>query len=282
MYTSLDRLVPKGPYPALIGQALANLRLGQSSTLQFHSEDVKYLEHVNPESGFLPALFRAHILETDDSNLPIAIALNGRIWVTTTTSEWDGKQNYFSVLLPPAAFKEGKNTVGVYQIDESDGKLLPIGWSDESQTIRLSYDSSGAMKLVLSDRREIPVNRERGVMQGNLDSVRLVGNILVFSGWAGDIAENRPASEVLIFAGEELVSRVEPESSRQDVADAHQRQGLLHSGFHAIVPVDVIKSHASDIRVILVSQGERTLGLFLSNEQKEVVRVALENGVSVQ
>lgn len=276
MHTSLDRLVPKGPYPALIGRALADLRVGQSSALRFYSEDVKFLEHVNPESGFLPALFRAHILEADDSNLPIAIGLNGQIWVTTITSEWDDKQNYFSVLLPPAAFKEGKNMVEVYQIDESDGKLLPIGWSDESQTIRLSYDSSGPIKLILSDRRKIPINRERGVIQGNLDTVRLVGNMLVLSGWAGDIAENRPASEVLIFAGEELLSRVKPESSRQDVADAHQRQGLLHSGFHALVPVEVVKSHASEIRVILVSKGERTLELFLSNEQKDVVLAALE------
>jgi hypothetical protein len=280
MHTSLDRLVPKGPYPALIGQALTDLPVGQSSALRFHSEDVKYLEHVNPKSGFLPALFRAHILGTDDSNLPIAIGLNGRIWGTTTTSEWDGKRNYFSALFPPAAFKEGKNTVGVYQIDESDGKLMPIGWSDEGQMIRLSYDSSGSIKLMLSDGREIPVNRERGVIQGNLDTVGFVGNMLVLSGWAGDIAENRPASEVLIFAGEELLSRVEPESSRQDVADAHQRQGLLHSGFHALVPVEVVKSHASEIRVILVSQAEKTLELFLSNKQKDVVLAAREKGGS--
>ncbi len=280
-HTSLDRLVPKGPYPTLIGKKMTDLRVGQSSALRFHSEDVEYLGQVNPEMGFLPALFRAHIPETSDRNLPIAIALNGRIWATTITSEWDGKQNYFSVLLPPAAFKDGENAVGVYRIEEADGKLLPIvDWAHGRPKVRLHHNRSGQMKLVFSDSREILIHVDRGVMQGNLDTVRLIGNMLVFAGWGADFKENRPAAEVLLFAGETLVSRVVPVSRRQDVANAHQRQALLYSGFNVIAPVDVLKSDADEIRVILVSQGDKTLELFLSDEQKDVVLAALEKGGS--
>lgn len=279
MHTSLDRLVPKGPYPELIGQALTDLRIASSSVLRFHSEAVNYLEDVNLESGFLPALFRAHILETDERNLPLAIALNGRIWVTTRTSKWDERQNYFSVLLPPAAFKDGRNVVGVYQIEEAGEKLLQIERDDGGSKVSVHLDRSGRMKLVVSDTHEIFINVDRGVMQGNLDSVSLIGNMLLFSGWGADIAGKRPATEVLIFAGEELVSRVEPGSSRQGVADVYQQQGLLHSGFNALVPVEVLKSHAGQIRVILVSKGDRTLGLSLIDEQKNVIRAALDKGV---
>jgi hypothetical protein len=106
--------------------------------------------------------------------------------------------------------------------------------------------------------------------------------MLVFAGWGADLEENRPAAEVLIFAGESLVSRVVPGSRRQDVANAHQRQALLYSGFKAIAPVDVLKSDAGEIRVILVSQGDRTLGLSFSEEQKHVIRAALQKNVFSQ
>lgn len=279
-HTSLDGLVPKGPYSVLIGKKITDVRVGQSSGLRFHSEDVTYFVHVIPEMGFLPALFRAHIPETRDWNLPIAIALNGRIWATTTTSEWDGKQNYFSVLLPPAAFKEGENAVGVYRIKETDGKLLPIvDWAHGRPKVKLHHGRSGQMKLVFSDDREIPVNVDRGVMQGNLDTVSLIGNMLVFAGWGADLEENRPAGEVLIFTGETLLSRVVPVSRRQDVANAHQRQALLYSGFKAVTPVDVLNFDAGEIQVILVSQGDKTLGLSFSAEQKAVIRAALHKNI---
>jgi hypothetical protein len=274
-HTSLDRLVPKGPYPSLIGQAIADVRIGESAALQFHNGDLEYLEDVNPVSGFLPSLFMGHIVGSNERNLPIAVALNSQIWATTTTSAWEGKQNYFSVLLPPAAFKKGENVVGVYRIEETEGILLPVPVGRPK--VRFHYGRSGQMKLVFSDNREISVNIDRGFMQGNLDSVSLIGTKLVLSGWGVDVKGNRPAAEVLIFAGEQLVSRVEPDSRRPDVADAHQQQNLLHSGFDAIVPVEALNAPASEIRVILVSQGDRTLGLSFSEEQMNVIRAALKN-----
>jgi hypothetical protein len=100
---------------------MTDLGVGQASGLGFQSEDVEYLKHVNPASGFLPALFRAHIRGTNDRSLPIAIGLNGWIWATTTISKWEGKENYLSVLVPPAALKNWSNVIGVYRIEEPDG-----------------------------------------------------------------------------------------------------------------------------------------------------------------
>jgi hypothetical protein len=100
--------------------------------------------------------------------------------------------------------------------------------------------------------------------------------MLVFSGWGADLEENRPAGEVLIFIGETLVSRVVPVSRRPDVANAHQRQTLLHSGFQAVTPVNVLNTNAGGIQVILLSQGDKTLGLSFSEEQKAVIRAALQ------
>lgn len=91
-----------------------------------------------------------------------------------------------------------------------------------------------------------------------------------------DLEENQPVTEVLIFVGNVLFSRGELGFSRPDVADAYQQTSLLGSGFYAVVPVDVLKSHGSEIRVILVSQGDRNLGLSFSEKQKNVIRSANE------
>ncbi|MEO8327620.1 MAG: hypothetical protein ABI618_17355, partial [Nitrospirota bacterium] len=184
-HTPLERLVPKGPFPALIGKPLMDLRIGQSAGLRLHRKDLDYLKHVNRESGFLPALFSAHISGTDDRNL--SIALNGQIWTTTTTSEWDGNQNFFSILLAPAAFKNGKNAISVYRIEENGEKLLPIDSDDGRPKVSLDNSRSGSTKLVFSDSQEILIHREPGILQGTLDSVSLIGNMVVFEGLGADI-----------------------------------------------------------------------------------------------
>lgn len=51
--------------------------------------------------------------------------------------------------------------------------------------------------------KQTSVSDVRGVLKGNLDSVTLVGNMLTFSGWGADLAEDRPVAEVLVFAGEQ-------------------------------------------------------------------------------
>jgi hypothetical protein len=78
----------------LVGQSLSNLHIDHIKALPVKNEHVV---HVNPEKGFLPALFSGHLIEIEEKrkNLPIAIAFNGRIWATTITSEWDGKKIFF-------------------------------------------------------------------------------------------------------------------------------------------------------------------------------------------
>lgn len=66
------------------------------------------------------------------------------------------------------------------------------------------------------------------------------------------------------------------------MVDAYEQPGLLHSGFHAIVPVTMSKSFGSQVRVILLAQDKRALGLSLSHEQHGVIRASLEKMVSAK
>ncbi|MCA9420614.1 MAG: sulfatase-like hydrolase/transferase, partial [Nitrospira sp.] len=198
-HTSLDRLVPKGPASSLIGQELSDLVIRHSASLHYIKENLNQLDQVDPDGAYLPALFSGQIVGTSRRNLPIAVSLNGRIWATNETSQWDGKLNYFSVLFPPSAFQPGENTVSVFLIPENRTELAqvpllnPGTLSHEPSMSTLRQESSGQLKLVLSDEREIRIDGGKNYLAGNLDRVTLSGEALVVEGWAADLEKNQPA-----------------------------------------------------------------------------------------
>jgi hypothetical protein len=160
--------------------------------------------------------------------------------------------------------------------------MVPVDWADGRPTVRLPHGETGQMKLVFSNRREVRINGEHGEIKGALDSVRVAGNMLMFTGWGADLAENRPVVDVLIFAGEHLVSRVEPASNRIDIVERYEQQELLHSGFYATVPVEVLETYGSEIHVVLISEDDRTLDVFFHDRQKDMIHAARETGVPGQ
>ncbi|MBA3967830.1 MAG: sulfatase-like hydrolase/transferase, partial [Nitrospirales bacterium] len=262
-HTSLNRLVPKGPVSNLIGQKIADLVIENSASLEYINENPNQLDQVNLDGGYLPALFSGQIIETSRRNLPIAVSLNGRIWATTETSQWEGKPNYFSVLFPPAAFQPGENNVSVFLIPENHMELthirvlVPGTLSNGPTMLSLHQEPSGQLKIVYSDEREILVDGGTKYLAGNLDRVTLLGEDLVVEGWAADLEKNQPAEEVFIFAGGQLVARTALGVSRQDVAETHQEKALVYSGFSIKIPQKVFKLYSRSINLIVVSQGNR-------------------------
>ncbi|MEO8324353.1 MAG: sulfatase-like hydrolase/transferase [Nitrospirota bacterium] len=281
-HTSLDQVVPKGPYPDLIGQKIVNLEIAKPGAMRFINPDLNHFDYVKPKSGFLPALFRAHIVETNRQNLPIAVALNGQVWGTTTTSEWKENPNFFSVLLPPAAFIEGPNIVGVYLIEEPAGKILLTPLNDGRPKVALEANQSGNLILLFADEHEILVETGSGVMRGGMSHVSSMGNMLVIQGWAADIENPEPAEAVLIFSGKDLVLRIAPGVARPDVVVAQKQEGLLFSGFRAVVPLEYLKSDVNEIKIIVESKKGRALHFPFNDEQKDVIRAALQENFASQ
>ena len=281
-HTSLHRLVPKGPASNLIGQELADLVIENSASMHYLDDHRNQLNQVNLEGEYLPALFRGQIIGTRRRNLPIAVSLNDRIWVTTEASLWDGKRNYFSVLFPPSAFQSGENKVSVFQIGENNADLIHIPMlipgtlSHEQSIVSLHQETSGQVKLVFSGEREILVDVGKKHLTGNLDRVILSGETFVVEGWAADLEKNQPAEEVFIFTDGKLASSAELGISRQDVVEAHQQKALFHSGFRIKIPVKVLKPYPSDIKLIVVSLSDRAWEFSFSPKQMDFIRSKLE------
>jgi len=275
--TSLNHLVPKGPHQEIVGKMPDNLNVGDALSLKLRSEDFEYFKQVDMGSGFLPALFRANIEGSNNRSLSIAIALNGRIWATTKTSEWDGKHNYFSVLLPAVAFKDGRNLINTYIIEEKEGMLvlLPVAQQDDQHKVKLQRLQDGRESLLFSDGHEVLVDNRRDNMDGYLDLLALEKNMLVFDGWASDLIMSQPASDILFFKGKKLIWQVEPTNRRDDVVKAFNRQTLLRSGYRANIPLKVLESYSGDISVIAISNEKRAFRLHIKDDQKELLRATL-------
>jgi len=251
-HTSLNQLIPKGPNHELAGRNINNIRIGKSVDMVISSSDFMSLEDVDKSGNFLPALIKGRIKGSSIEVLPLAIAVNGTIWATTQTSRWRGQRNYFSVLMPSAALTEGRNIIKAYLIESSKGETILRPFKDG----RLNISLEGGT-LVFPDGKEVLVETKRNNMNGYSDKITLQDNMFTFWGWAADLVDNQPASDILVFKGEKLVWQVAPSRKRNGVVKKYGHPELLRSGYHTIVPLTVLVSGSGTISLIALSDDRR-------------------------
>ena len=135
----------------------------------------------------------------------------------------------------------------------------------------------GRESLHFSDGHEVPIITDRNYMDGYLDWLTLNEGmfVFVFEGWAADLVENQPASDVLIFKGEKLVWHVAPNYKREDVVKAFNRPTLLHSGYRAVVPLRILQSHSGDVSVVAISENKRAFRTHIKDIHQELIRKTL-------
>jgi len=282
MHSSLDQLVPKGPYEALQQKEIASLYVGQAASQRFISEDVDFFQNVDTQSGFLPAQFRGYVTGSDERNLTIAIALNGRIWATTKTSTWNGKRNYFNVLLPPSAFIEGHNKIDAYLTGKKGGKLLLSPLGDGRKYVILERNQSGRLKILFPNNQEVYVGSDPEIMKGSLDWVSFDGSKLYFEGWAANIKEKQQVKSILIFTEEQLVAQIEPNYKRKGVNELFQFNPSLLSGFRGGFPLVVLKPEIKEIRVIALGQNKVAFELPLKEKHKSFIQSLVDKGAAAK
>lgn len=271
-HTPLDRLVPKGPFNELVGCEPSKLQIGESTNISLISNTIHHFQYVDTGGRFLPLLFSGHIEGASGQNLPLAIATNDKIQITTSTSTWNEKENFFSVLLPQSALQLGRNILRVYVIEQSGKTLLLHPVNENQKEARLQQVTAAEDILILDGNIKIVVYHEHNNMNGYLEHLNIEKEeMLAFTGWAVDLVEERPATNILIFKGESLVWQVVPDIERKDVADGFNKPSLLVSGFLADVPIKAFKSIPGDVSIIAVSGDRRALKLQISDEHHKIL-----------
>jgi hypothetical protein len=105
-----------GPHRSLLGRAVRSLPRLRRTRLRANVVYRGRFRAVKPRS-FVPALVFGRLRGERSRGRPVAIAVNGRVAATSPTFRGigGGRVNY-SAILPPSAFRPGRNRVRVYEI----------------------------------------------------------------------------------------------------------------------------------------------------------------------
>ncbi|GIF67549.1 hypothetical protein Ais01nite_55840 [Asanoa ishikariensis] len=113
--------------PDLIGKQIDTLRVSGTAGPRVKIDNASAFADVAPDTGRLPALVYGHLPATIRDGTPLAIAVNGRIGVTTKATWADKQGRRFAALVSDEGlFRPGANTVELYEIAGDELRRLPI------------------------------------------------------------------------------------------------------------------------------------------------------------
>jgi hypothetical protein len=225
-HTPLARTHAKDQYGDLVGRAVSDMPvLDQSAGWTARSDQLGLFENVRLGSGVIPALIQGGIegAEAAKEPLHLAFALNGTIQVTTQTTAWGDMPHYFMALVPETAFREGRNDVEVFRIEQDDGKAV---------LSRISLPSRDTVSL-----------ERRGSTETTLQ------------GWAADADAVVPAERVVVVVNGKQVFAGAPNAGRTDLVSVFCKETVLRSGFRLNVPKELLKGQSGAFRLFGIARG---------------------------
>ncbi|MEA2424435.1 MAG: hypothetical protein QOH13_845 [Thermoleophilaceae bacterium] len=117
-----------GPQGGLVGRAVSDLTVLPRGRVRATLDQAGQFRRVDPSAAVCPCQLAGRIRGADPQSITIAVAVNGRIAATGQGFQAVGvKRVQWSVMVPPSAFRRGRNDVVVYRTEA--GQLTPLGGS---------------------------------------------------------------------------------------------------------------------------------------------------------
>jgi hypothetical protein len=159
---------------------------------------------------------------------PVAVALNGRIEAVVPAYR-DGEELRFAALLPPRAFRQGRNDVRVYEVTEGGRALASIAQSGVETGPAGRLEGEGEDTRVEAGGRTLELDPKAVTGFVEKATVPDPGHVSLV-GWAADPRGEARVDRVLVFADGRLLASVRPDVPRLDVAERFGRPTLF-SGY---------------------------------------------------
>jgi len=227
-----------GAFPEQIGRDVSALVVATDETTRVELDQPALYGHVEPRGPFVPSLISGQVFQVGNAleSHPLAVTVNDVLWAVTQVGRHAGIEGSFTALVPPAAFLEGQNRIGVYRIRSGNNtalELVALGGSARGE-YRLTMPDDGTTTLIGPDGFAINVlaNTQRGVVE------RIVtgpGGIEC-SGWAADLVQRDVVDRIVFFQGTRFLASTRPHLLRPEV---EREQGLPRAvpiGFGLIIP----------------------------------------------
>jgi hypothetical protein len=121
-----DAVYALGPDGVLFGQPVAPLRSEPLAGASAQFDDAGAFDSVDPRGAVVPSFVRAKLSGPIPSGQRLAVAVNGTVRGVTHAFDSNG-QIRLGAMVPPSAFREGKNDVEIYAIKgEGDERRLAL------------------------------------------------------------------------------------------------------------------------------------------------------------
>jgi len=243
-----------GLHSEIVGRYISEVFVSGQSDIEIKLDQPSLLDHVDINSGFIPARIKGSLSLKEDiaGPLHLAIAVNTMICAVTQTFWHKRKMAQFSAMVPESAFRKGKNRVEVFLISQGKGKVhLVRTKSREAVTYSIGESDKHTEIIVSSKGESIPV--VPNAIRGSLDVADISGDFVVFSGWVADIKRSRIPEAVLVFLNGKFFYSGTTDVDRPDVVEYFNNSALYQTGFKFLFSSSIIKESVTpEVRLFAV------------------------------
>ncbi len=251
-------LFKTGPYSELVGKHITELEILEKPGIVIELDQPGLYDKVVLTSRFLPAHISGSIRESigNEDGLDLAVAVNGIIWgVSRSSTNLEHGIRRFSVVVPEASFRDGKNDISVYVVSRSSGKLCLERAREDRVTEKYSYKRSADDQSEIASSRGISIPIKKNALKGYLDIADVRNGRGVFVGWAADIKNSELPEAIVMFVNGEFFYSARCNEERPGIAKRFNAPTLEASGFHFVFPLELFKDiNTSEIRFFAVSK----------------------------
>ncbi len=246
-----DGLFKIGPHNELVGRNVSEIGVtGQADVyIQF---DRPFLFDNVDLSAFIPAQITGRVLQNMGTSEPLAlaVAVNGVISAVSQPYLNKKKEMEFSAIASESAFRSGKNEVEVFLVSKNNNRLVIS--KTKNRPVE-TYTLTSSEFIVPSNGKSVQITRDG--LKGYLDLAAIKGDNVLFSGWAVDIKEFRPADTIAIFLNGKFLYSGCCNQDRPDLVKAYKNSDMLRAGFKFNIPLSLFKDIGnSEVRIFAISK----------------------------
>jgi hypothetical protein len=249
MFGSGDRgtgLYAIGPNRDLLGRAAAKLVVARGVPARVDLSSTQLLGRLRPGARIIPSRITGRIFGDLAPGTPLAVVVGGRVRGLTESFEHEGDVR-LAAMVPPAAFGSGSKRIEVFTVEGTgNARRLVRLQVERAKTYR--FVERDGNTLIAGEGRELPV--VPGAVAGSVDDLKADGPVIRVGGWAAHRGDRRPASRILVFAGERLVAQGRPDIPRDDIVRQLGAPAVSKSGYG--FRVGSAGAKLSDIRVFAI------------------------------
>jgi hypothetical protein len=227
-----------GPYADLVNTAVTELEPAVDDRVVAEFDQEATCADLDPGTGIVPTVLTGRVtVPSELTDRDVLVAVNGSVSGAGYRVADNGDTWVFQALVPEEAFQPGPNDVALLVPSGAGGWILAGNGAVEPVVLR---DATGAEVTVepAGDRRVV------------IDGTEIESDELRLKGWAADTVDRRPAEEILVYFGDQLVEDGPPNAERTDVVGWYKSDQLLMSGFDVSIPTDDIPPGTERVTVV--------------------------------